>query len=930
MTVQLNPDSQIGVLLAQRLGLKLPKREGHDLAGPCIACKSSDAFRLHQQTGVAQCYSCSAKWSPFQLAEHVLNDREQAKAVLVEMGVFRPANDAATESANATPPDPVGLIAKQKAIPRDSLVAYGAKVLSPSTIQLPAYGPDGKPCTTFRMSSTGGKGLFAKGKPAGLFFPHDGDAVRLPQAGETWHLAEGPKDAAALHGLGLLACGLNTCRLAAKFTRLFAGVHIILIPDRDNAGEEGSQHSARVLRGVADSIRIAALPAEFKESEGADVRNILRRPGGEQLVQQAIEDARLVHDEQQNTDNDTNGDLSESIEIPEDDPVTLTVSPSGKKSQRLIVVQHGDVSHRDQINTDSSISRDRFIKMLSAKLDIDFDTLNPLVNPKLTELADQADEHPGGSAANSDDGNQESQATMAANMATVWEMWHTPGGDAFATVPVGNHFETWPVKSRTFKRYVAKQFFEEQQKAINSDALSSAVNLMEAMALFDGDEHHVCVRVAEHNGNIYLDLCNPEWQVVEITPSGWQVIDEPPVRFRRSRGMLPLPAPEKGGTVDQMRSFLNVDDATWRLIVAWLLAALRPRGPYPMLALFGEQGSGKSTAGRLLRALVDPNAAPLRSEHRDARDLMIGASNSWCLAYDNLSYLRPWLSDALCRLSTGGGFATRELYTDQDEVIFDSQRPVLITSIEEVATRSDLLDRCLIVYLLSIPEDQRRREEEIHEQFTAVRPQILGALLDAVSGALRDLPSTQLAALPRMADFALWVTATEATLGWPAGTFMVAYHSNLKSANDLALESSPVASPLLELIEDQQGWSGPATELLNALNERVSDQVMRQKAWPKIGRSMAGHLKRLAPNLRRAGWEVEYDRNSSRRLWTITRMTQQDMCSAAENVVDSDDTGVQIDAVQRGSLFDDANDANLPSSQAVSESNSGSWEEGEL
>jgi hypothetical protein len=309
-------------------------------------------------------------------------------------------------------------------------------------------------------------------------------------------------------------------------------------------------------------------------------------------------------------------------------------------------------------------------------------------------------------------------------------------------VPVGDHLETWPVKSQTFKRYIAKQFFDVEGKVINSDALSAALNLMEATAMFDGEKHEIHVRVAGHEGNIYIDLCNGSWQVVEVTPIGWQVIDESPVRFRRSRGMVAFPMPESGGSINQLRGFLNVDDTTWRLIVAWLISSLRPRGPYPLLALFAEQGSGKSTAGRLLRNLVDPNSAPLRSEHRDARDLMIGANNSWCLAYDNLSFVPAWLSDALCRLSTGGGFATRELYTDKDEIIFDAMRPVMLTSIEEVATRSDLLDRCLIVWLAAIPEERRRREEEIVTAFEKVQPQIFGALLDALSGALRELPDT--------------------------------------------------------------------------------------------------------------------------------------------------------------------------------------------
>jgi len=162
------------------------------------------------------------------------------------------------------------------------------------------------------------------------------------------------------------------------------------------------------------------------------------------------------------------------------------------------------------------------------------------------------------------------------------------------------------VRSQTFKRFMAKQFFDEQGKAMNSEALAAAMNLLEAKALFEGEEHPVYVRLAEHDGNVYLDLCNDDWQVVQVTPQGWDIVDDPPIRFRRSRGMLALPAPEPGGSVDLLRSFVNLDDNAWRLVVSWLVATLRPRGPYPILALFAEQGAGKSTIGRLLRDLVIP------------------------------------------------------------------------------------------------------------------------------------------------------------------------------------------------------------------------------------------------------------------------------------------------------------------------------------
>jgi len=264
------------------------------------------------------------------------------------------------------------------------------------------------------------------------------------------------------------------------------------------------------------------------------------------LVLQAIADARPAQQPAPSAPKGEEGDLSAEVPLPEGGPLTLTVSPRLGKPQRLVVAEQGDVSHRDRINTDSSISRDRFLKRLAQKLGVEVDALGPAVDPQITALADQADEQAKGPDGDGRDDN-EGQATLAANMAADWELWHTPAKDAYATLPFGIHLETWPIRSKMFKRFLAKQFFEDYGRAMNAEALGAAVNLIEAQALFDGVEHPVHVRVAEHEGKVYLDLCYAEWQVVEITPNGWRVIGESPVKFRRSAGMLPLPTPESGG-----------------------------------------------------------------------------------------------------------------------------------------------------------------------------------------------------------------------------------------------------------------------------------------------------------------------------------------------------------------------------------------------
>jgi hypothetical protein len=278
-------------------------------------------------------------------------------------------------------------------------------------------------------------------------------------------------------------------------------------------------------------------------------------------------------------------------------------------------------------------------------------------------------------------GRGPTQADILINLADEAELFHSADHTAFADINVNGNRETWAVRSKGFRRWLARQYFEETSGAASSEALQSALNVIEAKAHFDGPELPVFIRVGGLDGRLYLDLGNETWQAIEIDATGWRVIEKPPVHFRRAAGMQPLPIPIPGGSVEVLRSFLNVkSDADFVLVVACALACLRNRGPYPVIVLSGEQGSAKSTFSAILRALLDPNTAPLRALPREDRDLFIATSNGHVLAFDNVSGLPAWISDTLCRLATGGGFAVRQLYTDQDEVLFDATRPVILNS----------------------------------------------------------------------------------------------------------------------------------------------------------------------------------------------------------------------------------------------------------
>ena len=533
----------------------------------------------------------------------------------------------------------------------------------------------------------------------------------------------------------------------------------------------------------------------------------------------------------------------------------------------------------------------------------------------------------GGTGATSGIGNsgspkkdKESQATILVELASDEDLFHDPDGDAYATVTVkdsavkaeqpraefpespissneqtsGNsinfHLETWPIRSRGFQRWLRHRYYKETEKTPNSQAFNEAISLLESMAVYDGEEHSVFTRIAELNGVIYLDLTNERWEAVEITTTGWKVINDVPVKFRRAKGMLPLPSPSHGGSIEELRPFVNIPlNRDWIQIKAWLVQACRPKGPYPPLVINGEAGSTKTTTARIIRAIIDPNSAALRSEPREIRDLMIAAKNSHIVAFDNLSHLPVWLSDAICRLATGGGFATRELYTDQDEVIFEVMRPVILNSIEELVVRGDLVDRAIILTLLQLAKQLRRPEKKLWADFNTAHPRILGALLDAVATALKNEPSVKITELPRMADFATWATAAEPALGLSPGEFMKAYQSNRDAANETVLENSSLAGAVRSLVAAGP-YSGTPTELYEALGQLVDENAKRERSWPKSLKGLRGNLTRLAPNLREAGISIRFCKTTgtdSRRMVSIYKTKEKDP---------TEESGVKSDA----------------------------------
>jgi hypothetical protein len=472
--------------------------------------------------------------------------------------------------------------------------------------------------------------------------------------------------------------------------------------------------------------------------------------------------------------------------------------------------------------------------------------------------------------------------------------WHTPEEEAFATVEKDGHLENHKVNTPRFKRWLDYEFWRREEERMREQAIAQAGDLyeepqanrlpamprdqilgdarrqLESLALFRGEEHEIYMRVAEHDGKLYIDLCDEQWRAVEVSKGGWKVLtsDEVPVKFMRKPNMRPLPEPVGGASIEILRPLLNVGDGeegerNWRLVCAWLSHSLTPFGPYTVLTLLGNQGSAKSTTQRLLRSIIDPNKSPVRRRPREDRDLYVAATNGWVVSLDNMSNVPDWMSDALCMLSTGGGLSIRKNYSDDEEFLMDARRPIVINGIGDVVTRPDLLDRAVLVTLPSVG-GRAIDEKKLDAKLDEIAPWILGALLDAAVVGLNKLPEVVIESPGRMVDFERWSVATEEALEGEPGSFMKAYDATRADAVDTALENHPIAGPLWKFSEgfvgESNAWLGTATDLLNALNDRVEDEDRRQPDWPRQANQLSAQLNRLAPAFHSVGVYIKRHR----------------------------------------------------------------------
>jgi len=451
---------------------------------------------------------------------------------------------------------------------------------------------------------------------------------------------------------------------------------------------------------------------------------------------------------------------------------------------------------------------------------------------RITELDGEADA-PASDAGNGKDQEKETERQvdkLVSIARSKAQFFHTPKRVPYADISRNGARETHPIRGHDFRMWLGYEYHQQTKASPSKDALANAVGTLEGYAQYEGEQRDVFIRVGGYGGKIYIDLGDVTWRAIEVDADGWRIVNEPPVRFRRSDGAQALPEPTRGESIRDLRPFLNVSsEAAFVIIVAWIVGALRDRGPYLVVAVYGPGGSAKTTMARLLRSLTDPRIPTTERLPRDRETLILNASLAHVQAFDNISVIQLDMSDDLSTLATGSGLTKRALYTDEGQTIFEACRPLLLNGIETFVLRGDLASRTATVTLEEIADDKRRDEETFLAEFEAKRPGILGALLDAVSRGLRQMPTTKVERLPRMADAAKWVVACETGATWAkdkAGrpiTFLSAPAEDNEETALAVLATSPLARELRRFIEILKAgeWRGTVGALYAKLNDQL-------------------------------------------------------------------------------------------------------------
>lgn len=456
-------------------------------------------------------------------------------------------------------------------------------------------------------------------------------------------------------------------------------------------------------------------------------------------------------------------------------------------------------------------------------------------------------------------------------------LFHDEQHDAYISIKISDRWEVWPCRSKNMKRLLSRIAWQTTKTPLSSEAIKSILSVLESKAIFEGQKIKLSNRATFLNEELWYDLTNENWQAVKITKDEWTIENKTPILFRRYSHNKAQVFPEKNGNVELFLDYVNITNPEHRLLLlVFLVSCFIPNFPHVMLVIFGAQGSSKSTLSKLARLVTDPSIIEVASLPNSTKELIQVLAHHYLIFFDNLSYISEEQSDTICKAITGSGFAKRELYENDEDIIYSFMRSIGINGINLVATRPDLLERSLLIELQRIDPIKRRSERELQEKFAKDLPVILGGIFDALVKTLRIRPTLEIDSLPRMADWSLWGCAIAEALGYSKEEFLSAYRKNIDHQVEMLLNENIVATAVVTFMEDKEEWRSTPTDFLTALKNHASlvNIDTQEKYWPKGANALSRKLNELSTPLKQMGILITISTSGTER-WILIQKAPQ-------------------------------------------------------
>src|SRR5215203_5456888 len=547
----------------------------------------------------------------------------------------------------------------------------------------------------------------------------------------------------------------------------------------------------------------------------------------------------------------------------------------------------GDASRIDSLFRQSGLYREKWerkdyrnrtiTEALSGKTDF-------YKAPKTVELADGTERK----AEEKEERRNQADRLIGYALEDVQELFTDQHGAPHALIDG----EPVPLTSRCYS-WLRRLMWEEEGRSVSGEYLKMAAGTLSAHAEFSGEVRRLHTRAAWHEGILYIEL--RPGKVVRVGPGGWTFEAHPPVLFRHYVNLKPLPDPEAGGSLDVLDGLVNLkSERDRRLFKAYLVTLPLEHVGRPIFNASGPMGSGKTTIGRVVKRTLDPTAP--ETVRFDPRDFLQKAMHAYIVMLDNQNTIPEWAADTLCRLVTGEADSKRRLYTDDEDVIIELRRAVILNGINVPTERGDVLDRSLVVELERIPDAERKTEEQIWEHFAQEHPKLLGALFDILSKAIALKPAVKLSRRPRLADWGEYAAAVYEVMGWGAETFLKDWDEVVRVQNQATLDGSPVAQAIIKLMEEHDACVLTSSKMhaqLKAIAEEQGVDVARDRAWPKSARWLWRRIKDVLGLLAAAGIEAGRNEDKSGSKIALRKMPKNVATDATgdRNLTDQAKTG---------------------------------------